>query len=256
MDNKLSTLCAVVTLALAFGPITTILAQQPTVLEPGNHPGSPAYRSAFPDSIVSLDASLSWKNRFLGDERFNEAAALEQGNDPGQRQEMASSEPAAKSMAMDATGTIRQLRKDKLKIEHGPIDRLGMPPMTMLFRVSDPIMLNGLTEGQEIGFSVDNSSGGFTITHLMPMDGAGVASAEGVGESLDASGTVSQVRADQGKVKIRHGPIERLGMPAMTMVFKVQDPGMLEGLSRDSRIEFSVDNSSGGFVITKIRSAE
>ena len=157
---------------------------------------------------------------------------------------------------MDGAGTIRQVRSDKLKIEHGPIDRLGMPPMTMVFKVSDTAMLEGLEKGQEIEFSVDNSSGGFVITHLMPK-GAAMAemNADSTG-SLDATGTVSQVRMDQAKVKIKHGPIERLGMPAMTMVFKVSDPAMLEGLSKDLAVEFSVDNSSGGFVITEIKPAQ
>ena len=30
-----------------------------------------------------------------------------------------------------------------------------------------------------------------------------------------------------GKLTIKHGPLENLGMDAMTMVFKVKDPAML-----------------------------
>ena len=40
---------------------------------------------------------------------------------------------------------------------------------------------------------------------------------------------------------------------AMSMVFKVADPAMLQGIEKDAEVEFSVDNSSGGFVITDIR---
>ncbi|NCF36542.1 MAG: hypothetical protein GWP56_09160, partial [Gammaproteobacteria bacterium] len=35
---------------------------------------------------------------------------------------------------------------------------------------------------------------------------------------LDATGVIKQIKASEGKLKIAHGPIERLGMPGMTMM--------------------------------------
>ncbi|MEO8158432.1 MAG: copper-binding protein, partial [Betaproteobacteria bacterium] len=43
-----------------------------------------------------------------------------------------------------------------------------------------------------------------------------------------APGEVKKVDKDTGKVTIKHGPLENLGMPAMTMVFRVKDPAMLD----------------------------
>ena len=71
--------------------------------------------------------------------------------------------------------------------------------------------------------------------------------------AMDGMGVVKSIRLEQGKVKIAHGPIEKLGMPGMTMVFKVTDPTMLEGLQADDEVQFNIDSSSGGFEITNIR---
>jgi len=249
------------------------IAEQGSVLDPTAHPVSPGFESPFPAVILPLDATLSWKNRFNGDETFNENERLGQkasmtgmattdhsGHDG---KEMAG---AKSGMGMDATGVIQQIKpgQGKVKIKHGEIERLGMPAMTMMFNVTDVSMLENLEKGQTVGFSVDNSSGGFVLTHLMPKpaDGedtgsmsAAPASTTNPTSDMDARGLVKTIRAGQGKVKIEHGPIDRLGMPAMTMVFTVQDPSQLEGIERGSTVDFSVDNSSGGFVITNIKPA-
>ncbi|MBX2884821.1 MAG: copper-binding protein, partial [Granulosicoccus sp.] len=40
------------------------------------------------------------------------------------------------------------------------------------------------------------------------------------------------------------------------MMFKVADPESLKGLKKGDAINFSVDNSAGGFVITDLQSAQ
>jgi len=162
---------------------------------------------------------------------------------------------------MDGMGVVKTIRAEqgKVKIQHGPIDKFGMPEMTMMFKVTDPAMLKGLEKGDEVGFNVDNSSGGFVVTKIMTMammkemhdTSAGTESDPGA-DAMDASGIVKTIRAEQGKVKIEHGPIDKFGMPAMTMVFKLQNPADLEKLEKGMAVEFDVDNSSGGFEIIRI----
>jgi Cu/Ag efflux protein CusF len=41
-----------------------------------------------------------------------------------------------------------------------------MPPMTMVFRVSDPRLLEGLAVGQRIGFTAERINGQFTVTSV------------------------------------------------------------------------------------------
>jgi Cu/Ag efflux protein CusF len=42
-----------------------------------------------------------------------------------------------------------------------------------------------------------------------------------------SDGEVRKVDKEQGKITLRHGPLQNLDMPAMTMVFKVADPKVL-----------------------------
>ncbi len=75
-------------------------------------------------------------------------------------------------------------------------------------------------------------------------------------DRFDARGVVKAVRVSSGKLKISHGPIERFGMPGMTMLFGVADVSMLDQVGKDDEVEFAVENTEAGFVITEIRRTE
>ena len=154
-------------------------------------------------------------------------------------------------MTMDAIGVVKAIRESegKIKIKHGPIDKYGMPGMAMMFKVKDPSSLIGLKKGQEIGFNIDNSSGGFVVTSIMQTK---TNAAVNQPMAMDAIGVVKAIRESQGKIKIKHRPIDKYGMPGMAMMFKVKDPSSLVGLKKGQEIGFNIDNSSGGFVVTSI----
>lgn len=59
------------------------------------------------------------------------------------------------------------------------------------------------------------------------------------------AGEVDKVDKDQGKVTIRHEPLANLGMPAMTMVFRVKDADMLDEVREGDKN--SVRCRSGGW---------
>ena len=136
--------------------------------------------------------------------------------------------------------------------------------MTMVFTVQDKALLTGFEDNQEVGFNVENTAGGFFITNIARLENnsdslpektpntAGGAESS-ASASMDARGIVKTIRAEQGKVKIQHGPIERLGMPGMTMMFSVKDPALLQGVTKGAEVDFTVDNTAGGFVITNIK---
>ena len=69
-------------------------------------------------------------------------------------------------------------------------------------------------------------------------------------------GEVRKVDKDQGKVTLKHGPIENLGMPGMTMVFKAADPKMLDTLKPGDRVKFAAENINGALTVTAIESAK
>ena len=62
-------------------------------------------------------------------------------------------------------------------------------------------------------------------------------------------GVVRTVDKAGNKLTIKHGPIPNLDMGGMTMVFRVQDPALLESLKAGDRIEFTADRIKGDFTV-------
>jgi Cu/Ag efflux protein CusF len=75
---------------------------------------------------------------------------------------------SAASAVAKAEGEVRKVDKDakKLTLRHGPIQNLEMPDMTMVFRVADPRMLDGLEAKQKVRFTADRIQGQLTVTSL------------------------------------------------------------------------------------------
>jgi Cu/Ag efflux protein CusF len=70
--------------------------------------------------------------------------------------------------------------------------------------------------------------------------------------SAMAEGEVRKVDKDAKKITIKHGPLQSLDMPAMTMVFQVKDPAMLEQVKVGDKIKFDAEKVGGAFTVTKI----
>lgn len=70
------------------------------------------------------------------------------------------------------------------------------------------------------------------------------------------AGVVKKIDKDAGKISIAHEAIENLGMPSMTMVFRVKDPGMLDAVKEGDKIIFLADRIGGALTVTKIEAAK
>ncbi len=66
-------------------------------------------------------------------------------------------------------------------------------------------------------------------------------------------GEVRKVDQETKKITLRHGPIPNLDMPAMSMVFQVKDPAMLEQVKAGDRVLFEAEKTGGVYVVTHIR---
>ena len=64
-----------------------------------------------------------------------------------------------------------------------------------------------------------------------------------------SEGEVRKIDKEQGKVTLKHGPIANLDMPAMTMVFRVADPKMLDGIKEGDRVKFAADKVNGAYTV-------
>ena len=144
------------------------------VLEPAQHMTDDKYQSDFGTEMIDFNATLPWAERFTPSGAFDPKYSLKTGGmaklsmqgESGSLDSMASDSMG--NGAFDGVGIVKGIRASsgKVKIQHGPLDRLGMPAMTMMFKVADPEMLKGLKEGATISFNLDNTDGGFTVTKI------------------------------------------------------------------------------------------
>ena len=65
-------------------------------------------------------------------------------------------------------------------------------------------------------------------------------------------GLVKKIDPAAGRVTIAHGPIPNIGMPAMTMVFKLKDPAWGARLKAGEQIRFSADEVNGQLIVTRL----
>ena len=67
-----------------------------------------------------------------------------------------------------ADGEIRKVdpAAKKITIKHGEIKNLDMPPMTMVFQVKDPTMLDKVKAGDKVKFRADKINGAFTVVEM------------------------------------------------------------------------------------------
>lgn len=70
-------------------------------------------------------------------------------------------------------------------------------------------------------------------------------------------GVVRKVDKEAQKITIRHGPVPSLDMPqAMTMVYRVKDPALLDKVKAGDKVKFEAENVNGLFTVTKIEPAK
>jgi Cu(I)/Ag(I) efflux system periplasmic protein CusF len=70
-----------------------------------------------------------------------------------------------------------------------------------------------------------------------------------------ADGEVRKVDKEQGKLTLRHGPIQNLDMPGMTMVFQVKDPALLDKVKAGDKVRFKAEKANAAMVVTDIQPA-
>ena len=73
--------------------------------------------------------------------------------------------------ATDQAMTDGEIRKvdpatKKITIKHGELKNLDMPPMTMVFQVQDPAMLDKVKAGDKVKFRADKINGAYTVVEM------------------------------------------------------------------------------------------
>jgi Cu(I)/Ag(I) efflux system protein CusF len=65
-------------------------------------------------------------------------------------------------------------------------------------------------------------------------------------------GEVRKIDKVAGKITIKHGPMPKFDMPAMTMVYRVKDKAMLDRLKPGDKIKFDADGVGGEFTVLRL----
>jgi Cu/Ag efflux protein CusF len=76
---------------------------------------------------------------------------------------------------------------------------------------------------------------------------------QGAAASSMSHGEIRKVDTAAGKLTIKHGPLENLGMDAMTMVFKVKDPAMLSQVKAGDTIDFVAEDVDGTLTVVELK---
>ena len=85
--------------------------------------------------------------------------------------------------------------------------------------------------------------------HLQMMQGASAAAAAAAA-AHPTEGLVRKIDRAAGKITLRHGAMA--GMPAMTMVYRVQDKAMLDGLQPGDTVLFRAEKIDGYDTLTAL----
>jgi Cu/Ag efflux protein CusF len=75
---------------------------------------------------------------------------------------------ALSAHGQSADAEVRKIDKaqGKITLKHGEIKSQDMPPMTMVFRVKDPAMLDSVAVGDKVKFDVEKIGGNYTVTAI------------------------------------------------------------------------------------------
>ena len=64
-------------------------------------------------------------------------------------------------------------------------------------------------------------------------------------------GELKKIDTEQGKITLKHGPIDNLGMPGMTMVFRA-DAALVSSFKPGDLVKFKADRVDGALKVTEL----
>ena len=95
------------------------------------------------------------------------AQAMSHSGAPMTKPDTAKAMPGA-AAAGTAEGEIRKVdaANKKITLKHGEIKNLDMPPMSMVFQVKDPALLEKVKAGDKVRFKADKEGSAFVVTEI------------------------------------------------------------------------------------------
>ncbi len=181
---------------------------------------APVYESAFTGYQAQQDApKLPWQSLFNADGSF------------AQNNVVAAPTTAAPSRAQAVEVTVRKPAGGHAGHNAGRSVTLDTPAVTPT-QLAQAAPAKPATAG----------------TAATPAAASPAAPASAV--ASDTRGTIESINKAEGKVKLKHGPIPKFDMPGMTMVFRVQDPKLLDQVKVGDQVGVTMQMTGSAIVIT------
>ena len=117
---------------------------------------------------------------------------------------------------------------------------------TSLIAVGFSFLISSITEATEMHFDAETTE---TLDAQQLMNN-GLAVNEPT--KLTAA-TIRKIDLKQQKITLKHAAIASIKMPPMTMVFKVKDPQLLDGIAVDDQVFFAVEKHGSEFIVTALK---
>ena len=74
-------------------------------------------------------------------------------------------------------------------------------------------------------------------------------------QTATAGGEITKLDKSSGRVTLKHGELKGLDMPPMTMIFRVRDARMLDGVAIGDRVQFTAEKLDGLYTVTAMTKA-
>lgn len=104
-----------------------------------------------------------------------------------------------------------------------------------------------------MGCALAFSAASYAAGDMSSMDMSGGAKPDAEAQNAMSHGEIKKVDTANGKLTIKHGPLENLGMDAMTMVFKVKDPSTISQVKVGDKIDFVAEQIDGALTVVKMQ---
>lgn len=99
-------------------------------------------------------------------------------------------------------------------------------------------------------------SSGFAQAQMENMQmGPKTAASSSAASTKLTDGEIRKIDMSTRMLTLQHGPIENLGMPAMTMAFKVTEPNSLSKFKEGDKVRFRAERMKGAVLVTRIEAA-
>jgi len=161
------------------------------------------------------------------------------GEDPGPK-----TKPKIKLMSTNGTINAVDAERRMANVSHGPLMEIGMPGMTMDFKLAESLDASEVPIGPAtVAIGIDEGGTMLLVT------------VEAEKPPMKATGTINKIDPENRIANITHGPLADVGMPGMTMDFEIDEGIDAQSLPQQVQIELHLKQNPD-FTFTLIGFAE